>query len=129
VRRALLVILPVAIVGVIGAIVAIGARESDANFVFRQQHSATIEPRQVERAVMRAREPVPGNNGTEAVDGSCTPGKQGERRNPWTCVIRYGSGRRVSYRVEIAPSGAFRGVNPTGERLVNGCCIVVPGSE
>jgi hypothetical protein len=129
VRRALLVILPVAIVGVVGAIVAIAARETDANFVFRQQHAATIEPRQVERLVMRAREPVPGNNGTRAVDGTCTPGKQGERRNPWTCAIKYASGRRVTYQVVIAPDGSLRGVNATGERLVHGCCVVVPGTE
>jgi hypothetical protein len=129
VRRALLVILPVAIVGVIGGLVAISARESDANFVFRQQHAAAIEPRQVETAVMKAREPVPGNNGTRAVKGTCTPGKQGERRNPWVCRVQYASGRRVAYRVEIGPSGAFRGINPTGERLVRGCCILVPGAE
>jgi hypothetical protein len=129
VRRALLVILPVAVVGVVGAIVAIAARETDANFVFRQQHAATVEPRQVERAVMRAREPVPGDNGTRAVKGRCTPGKGGETRNPWTCVIDYASGRRVTYRVIIGPDGSFRGVNATGERLVNGCCVLVPGAE
>jgi hypothetical protein len=129
VRRALLIILPVAIVGVVGALVAIAGREADANFVFRQQHAAIVEPRQVERAVMRAREPVPGNNGTKAVAGVCTPGKQGERRNPWLCRIRYASGRRVGYQVEIGPDGSFRGINPTGERLVSGCCIAVPGNE
>jgi hypothetical protein len=129
VRRALLVILPVAVVGVIGAIVAIGARETDPNFVFRQQHAATIEPRQVERLVMRAREPVPGNNKTAAVDGTCTPGKQGERRNPWTCVIKYGSGRVVSYQVTIAPDGSLRGSDAFAERLVSGCCVTVPGTE
>jgi hypothetical protein len=129
VRRALLIVIPVALVGVVGALVAIAARESDANFVFRQEHAATIEPRQVERLVMRAREPVPGNNGTAAVKGSCTPGKQGERRNPWSCRIRYGSGRVVVYRVEVGPDGAFRGSNPTGERLVSGCCVAVPSAE
>ena len=127
-RRALLLILPVAVVGVVGALVAIAARESDANFVYRQQNATVIEPGQVEKAVMRAREPVPGNNGTRAVSGKCTPGKQGERRNPWLCRIRYGSGRVVAYRVEIGPTGSFRGVNPTGERLVNGCCVLVPGA-
>jgi hypothetical protein len=55
-------------------------------------------------------------------------GKQGERRNPWICRVRYGSGRRVSYRLEIGPSGAWRGINPTGERLVRGCCIAVPSA-
>ena len=35
VRRALLVILPVAIVGVVGAIVAIGARETAVNVMSR----------------------------------------------------------------------------------------------
>jgi hypothetical protein len=128
-RRALLLMLPVAVVGVIGGLVAIAARESDANFVFRQQHSSTIEPRQVERLVMRAREPVPGNNGTAAVRGTCTPGKVGERRNPWSCRIRYGSGRIVVYRLEIAPDGSFQGSNPTGERVVRGCCVAVPKAE
>src|SRR3954467_4920168 len=118
-RKGLLIVLPIAIVGVVGALVAIAARESDANFVFRQEHAATIEPRQVERLVMRAREPVPGNNGTRAVEGTCAPGRQGERRNPWTCVIKYGSGRRVSYQVTIAPDGSLRGINATGERLVS----------
>src|SRR5881398_850596 len=124
-RKALLIVLPVCLVGVIGGLVAISARESDANFVFRQQHAASIEPKQVERAVMRAREPVPGNNGTRAVAGTCTPGRQGERRNPWLCRIRYGSGRRVDYQVVIEASGAFHGVNSTGERLVRGCCITL----
>src|SRR3954470_24026198 len=100
-RKALLIVMPVALVGIAGALIAIAARESDANFVYRQQHGGIIEPRQLERAVMRAREPVPGKNGTRAVAGSCTPGKQGERRNPWLCRIRYGSGRRVGYRVVI----------------------------
>lgn len=125
-RRALLIVVPVTLVGVIGGLVAISARESDANFVYRQQHAANVEPRQVERAVMRAREPVPGNNGTRAVSGDCAPGKQGERHNPWLCRIRYGSGREVDYQVVIDARGAFRGANATGERLVRGCCIAVP---
>ena len=128
VQKALLIVLPVAVVGVIGGIVAIIARESDANFIFRQQHAADVEPRQVERAVMRAREPVPGNNGTRAISGRCSPGKQGERHNPWLCRVRYASGREVDYQVVIDPRGAFRGVNATGERLVSGCCITVPSS-
>ena len=120
--------LPVAVVGVIGGLVAIAARESDASFVFNQQHSRAIEPGQVETAVMRAREPVPGNNGTRAVAGRCTPGADGERRNPWRCLIAYASGRKVDYRVDIGADGAFRGINPSGERLVRGCCILVPGA-
>ena len=125
-RKALLIILPVAAVGVVGALVSISARESDANFVFRQQHPSSVEPSQVERAVMRAPEPVPGNHGTRATSGHCTPGREGERRNPWACRIRYASGRLVDYQVMIDARGAFRGVNPTGERLVRGCCIAVP---
>jgi hypothetical protein len=126
-RKALLIVLPVALVGIVGALVALGARESDASFVFRQQHSAAVEPTQLEHAVSLAREPVPGNNGTRAVAATCTPGKQGERRNPWLCRVRYASGRRVGYTITIAPDGSWRGVNPTGERLVRGCCIAVPG--
>jgi hypothetical protein len=129
VRKVYAVVLPVAVVGVIGAFVAIAARESDANFVFRQQHTSAVEPTQVERAVTRAPEPVAGNKRSRAVDGRCTPGKVGERRNPWSCRIRYGSGRVVTYRIEIDPRGAFSGADPTGERLVRGCCIAVPSVE
>lgn len=125
-RRALLIVLPVAVVGVIGALVAIGARESDANFVYRQQHATAIEPSQMERAVALAPEPVP-DKATGAVTAKCSPGKQGERRNPWTCRVRYASGRRVGYTITIEPNGAWHGANPTGERLVKGCCITVPG--
>jgi hypothetical protein len=128
-RKALLLVLPVAVVGVIGALVSIAARESDANFVFRQQHAATVEARQVERAVMRAEEPVYGGNGTRAVAGTCKPGTEGERRNPWLCRIRYQSGRRVAYRIEIESDGSWHGVNSTGERLVRGCCIAVPSAQ
>lgn len=128
-RKALLIVLPLTAVGVIGGVVAILARESDANFIYRQQHAANVEPRQVESAVMRAREPVPGNNGTKAVSGRCSAGTQGERHNPWLCRIRYASGRVVDYQVVIDARGAFRGVNSTGERLVNGCCIAVPSTS
>ena len=126
-RKALLIVLPVVLVGIVGALVAIGARESDANFVFRQLNAAVVEPAQVEAAVQRAPEPVPGGNGTRAVTVSCAAGKQGERRNPWLCRVRYASGRRVGYRLTIAADGAWRGLNPTGEREVRGCCIAVPG--
>jgi hypothetical protein len=128
-RKALLIVLPVALVGVVGALVAIGARESDASFVYRQRHAAVIEPSQMERAVALAREPVAGDRGTRAVETSCTPGRQAERRNPWRCRVLYGSGRRVSYTITIRPSGAWRGANPTGDRLVRGCCIAVPGAQ
>jgi hypothetical protein len=125
-RKALLILLPVCLVGVIGGLVAISARESDANFVYRQQHAANVEPRQVERAVMRAREPVPGNHGSVAVSGHCTAGTEGERHNPWRCRIRYASGREVAYQVVIDARGAFHGTNAIGDRLVSGCCIAVP---
>lgn len=128
-RKALLIVLPVALAGIAGTLVAIGARESDANFVYRQQHTSVIEPSQMEHAVALAREPVPGNKGTRAVEARCTPGKQGERRNPWLCRVRYASGRRVGYAITIGPSGAWHGANPTGERLVRGCCITVPGAQ
>jgi hypothetical protein len=118
--------LPVLVVGVVGGIVAVGAHESDDAFVFAQQHSRTIEPLQLERLVQRAREPVPGNNGTAAVSAHCAPGRTDERRNPWSCDVKYKSGRRVVYRVLVATNGSFRGIDRTAERLVRGCCVTVP---
>jgi hypothetical protein len=125
VRSGLLIVISLLVLGVVGTVVAVAARESDPGFVYRQEHAATISPLQVERAVEKAREPVPGGKGTVAVSAVCTPGNRDPERNPWICRVRYRSGRRVGYRIRIAPNGAFKGVNPTGERLVNGCCITV----
>jgi hypothetical protein len=124
-RRGIFVVLPLLVVGIAGALTVVVVRESDAAFVYRQQNPRTVEPTEVELAVMTADEPVAEGKGTAATRATCTPGRRGELRNPWLCRVRYESGRRVGYSLTIAPDGSWNGVNPTGERRVNGCCFSV----
>jgi hypothetical protein len=124
-RRGVLVVLPLLAVGVAGALALLVVRESDAAFVFRQQHSRTIEPTEVALAVKTAREPVFSGKGSQAVAVSCRPGRLGDLRNPWSCRVRYASGRRVRYTLTIAPDGGWSGVDRTGDRHVRGCCFTI----
>jgi hypothetical protein len=124
--RKLTLILPLVVVGVIAAFVAIAAHESDAAFTYRQQHPLTIEPTQVAQLIAKAREPVPGSQIYRATSSRCTPGHSSERRNPWTCTVHYTSGDTVLYRTVIAPSGAVHAADSLDSRMVNGCCIALP---
>jgi hypothetical protein len=74
--------------------------------------------------VKLAPEPVAGGHGSRAVDSTCVAGPASHlRRNPWRCVVRYASGRRVRYAVTLAPDGTLRGVDARGVRIVRGCCV------
>jgi hypothetical protein len=117
---------PTLVVGVFGGLVAIAAHESDAAFLYHQQHPSAVEATEVDAAVALAREPAPGDKGTRATKVNCAAGaRDGGRRNPWTCRVRYASGRRVRYVLKIGPDGAWRGVNARGDRIVSGCCFSV----
>ncbi|MEA2495159.1 MAG: hypothetical protein QOJ29_3070 [Thermoleophilaceae bacterium] len=111
------------LVGVVAGISAIGAREGDAAFVFYQEHARTVQPRQFELILQKTQEPLPSGPGEPATGAKCTPGTTGPKRNPWSCVVRYGSGNKIKYSLEIRPSGNFKGVDPTGSRIVTGCCL------
>jgi hypothetical protein len=122
--RGLLVVVPLVAIGAPATVVALGARESDPQFVLRQEHPQTIEPRQVGRLLQKAPEPVAHGKGGAAVGGTCKPGKRdGDRRNPWRCRVRYESGRRITYRVTIDPKGAIDAADRTGAYTVQGCCL------
>jgi hypothetical protein len=122
-RRGLLILLPLVVVGVVAGLSAIGAREGDAAFVFYQEHPRTILPAQFELILQKTQEPLPTGPGTPVSAAKCTPGTSGPKRNPWSCVVTYGSGTKTKYSLEIQPSGNFKGVDPTGTRIVTGCCL------
>lgn len=117
--------LPLLAVGVAGALALLVVRESDAAFVFRQQHPRTIEPTEVALAVKTVREPVFTGKSSPAVAASCRAGTQGERRNPWACRVRYASRRTVRYTLTISPDGGWSGVDRSGDRHVRGCCFTI----
>jgi hypothetical protein len=91
--------------------------------VFAQQNPRNVSPRQFELVIAKTREPLPTGQGKHATGAQCTPGTKGPKRNPWRCQVRYGSGRSITYSLEVRPDGNFKGVDPTGTRIVTGCCI------
>jgi hypothetical protein len=122
-RRGFLILLPLLAIGVVAGLSAIGAREGDAAFVYYQQHPRIVLPRQFELVLQKTQEPLPSGPGQPATAATCRPGTKGPKRNPWSCTVTYGSGNKTTYSLEIQASGDFKGVDPTGTRIVTGCCL------
>jgi hypothetical protein len=123
VRRGVFLLLPALVIGVIAGLSTIAAHQGDAAFIFNQQHPRTVQPRQFELVIAKTNEPLPSGPGKRASGAKCTPGTNGPKRNPWSCTVRYGSGRSITYSLEVQPTGKFKGVDRTGTRIVTGCCI------
>ncbi len=77
----------------------------------------------VESVVAQAPEPVLAGRRTPVVRVRCRPGGGGPLRNPWSCNIRYRSGTRAHYRVQVQPNGYYSG---TGTGRIDGCCVKTP---
>ena len=123
--RSELVAVPLVVAGLAGTGVALSHRGVDPAFALRQRHPLPVTADQVERAVASAHEPVPEEK-TRATGARCTPGGGGDIRNPWTCTVRYESGSRFTYTVQIEADGSYRGQNRIGNRIVYGCCVKPP---
>jgi hypothetical protein len=122
-RRGVLLLLPALAIGVTAGLLTIAAHQGDAAFVYDQQHPRTVQPRQFELVITKTNEPLPTGQGKPATSAKCTPGNNGPKRNPWSCTVHYGSGRSINYSLEVQPTGRFKGVDPTGTRIVTGCCV------
>lgn len=119
----MLVMGPVILVGVLGALVTIGAHQTNGAFANEQEHPSKIAPGQLETLLMQTREPIPSGEGTAVTSARCFPGADGPKLNPWHCVLRYRSGDAISYQIVVQPSGQFKGADRTGTRVVHGCCL------
>jgi hypothetical protein len=123
VRRGVFFLLPTLAIGVVAGLLTIAAHQGDAAFVFNQQNPRTVRPQQFEAVISKTREPLPSGPGKPATGARCIPGKSGPKLNPWRCTVRYGSGRSVTYKLQVDLSGSFSGADKTGNRVVNGCCV------
>ncbi len=119
----------VVLVGLGGAAVVLGNRGGGDLFAVDQSRSLTLNPptvlgaARVEVLVGKAPEPVPPAKRTRPVLVRCRPRGTGVLRNPWSCAIRYRSGTRAHYRVEVRPNGSYSG---TGTGAIDGCCVEAP---
>ena len=109
-------IAPVLGAGAIGAVITLGARESDPAFQLGQERAPQSQRRELEEVLRRTNEPVPQGRGSRAVASRCRP----REPNRWACSIRYASGRTITYRITVRPSGSFRGESPDGHAAVSG---------
>jgi hypothetical protein len=121
-----LLLVPVIIAGAVGAVIAWGAHDSDAPFVFRQGTRTEVEAASIEKIILLHRDPEPGKGNTRARRASCRPGSRSDLRNPWRCRVAYASGRKITYAVEVDRGGTLRGADKTGVFTVTGCCVVTP---
>jgi hypothetical protein len=119
----------VVMVGVSGAVIVLGNRGGGDLFRIEQSSSLTSTPAtvlsaaHVEAVVAQAPEPVAPAKRTSPALVRCRPGGAGVLRNPWSCTIRYRSGTRAHYRVQVQPNGYYSG---TGTGVIDGCCVKTP---
>lgn len=127
-RRALLLVGPVLAIGIVAALWSVSSR-GDPAFVFDQQNPRSASDVELEGLVRQPREPTPEGPGQSGDSARCVPGSAAGQRNPWTCTVRYPSGKRIRYRVTVEPDGRYVGVDPTGQFNIDGCCTGSLGRE
>ena len=125
--RELVVVGTAAAAGLAGTAVALGNRGADEQFLQEQRHPLNLRASDVERVVSSAPDPATGKG--RGLAAACTSRGSGSLRNPWSCVVRYGSGKQVRIAVRVQPDGYYSGRYAAGDGAVSGCCIDLPGTR
>ena len=113
------------VAGLTGSVVALAGRGAEAGFLYRQQKPLRLRPAAVERVVRTAPEPTDGRR-RPGVAARCRPGGTRGLRNPWSCSVRYRSGRRSRLTVRVRDDGSYVGRYGGGTALAEGCCVALP---
>jgi hypothetical protein len=114
--------------GLAGTAVALGNRGGDTQFLQDQLRPPALGAAAVERVVRTAPDPFSGKgSGTSA---TCSKGGRGLLGNPWTCTVRYKSGKTARLRVDVDDDGTYAGryLGVAGA-AATGCCIDLPGER
>ena len=114
--------------GVVGALVSLGGRGADAQLLQDQRHPPDLRAAAVERVVRSAPDPQSGKGSGNAA--TCARRGSGPLGNPWSCVVRFPSGKRARLRVVVQPDGSYEGryIGVRGA-AASGCCIDLPGGS
>jgi hypothetical protein len=116
----------VVVAGLAGAAVAVGGRNADPQFLQQQRFPQPLRGPEVSRVVRSAPDPATGKG--SGVAATCEPGSPRLLGNPWSCVVRYQTGKRVKIRVRVLPDGSYTG-RYEGGGAATGCCIDLPGTR
>jgi hypothetical protein len=117
------------LLGIAATAVVLSNRGGEDLFRLRQSRSLAVRSAtvlsaaRVEAVVAQAPEPVPANMRTAPARVSCRPEGSGPLRNPWSCTIRYRSGMRAHYELQVQPNGYYSGA---GTGRIDGCCVKTP---
>jgi hypothetical protein len=128
-KRTAAVVWMVVLVGIAATVVVLGERGGADIFRIEQSRALSLRPAtvleadRVETVVAQAPEPVAAAARTSAAHVRCRPGSAGVLRNPWSCTIRYRSGKEARYLVEVQPHGYYSG---RGTGIIDGCCVKTP---
>jgi hypothetical protein len=122
--RELAVVGSAVVAGLAGTVVALGHHNADA--LQDQRHPPALRPADVERVVASAPDPQTGKGRGESA--RCTSQGSGARRNPWSCVVTFKSGKRVRLTVRVLEDGTYTG-RYAGGGGASGCCIDLPGTR
>lgn len=124
--RELVVAAAVLSAGLAGTAVALNGRGADEEFLQEQRNPPKLRPADVERVVKTAPDPATGKGAGLAA--ACNSRGSGQLKNPWSCVVRYPSGKRVRIAVRVKQDGYYSG-RYEGGGGATGCCIDVPGTR
>jgi hypothetical protein len=112
--------------GLAGTLVALSSRDADAQFIQDQRHPPELRASDVERVVHTAPDPQTGRG--SGVSAECVRGSRKPLGNPWDCVVRFKSGKRVRIVVRVLEDGTYSG-RYEGGGGASGCCIDLPGTR
>jgi hypothetical protein len=114
--------------GLAGTAFALGSRGADDQFLQEQRHPPNLRSTDVERVGRTAPDPQSGKG--SGVAAACKSAGSGPLGNPWTCVVRYPSGKRYRLDVQVQQDGNYDGrfVGVKGA-AATGCCIDLPGTR
>ncbi len=129
-RRAIgvLVLVPVLAAALAVAVAACAAYGGETAFTRRQASARPAPAVDLERLLFETREPYDRHEGT-VIRADCRSRGGGELQNPWRCRMRYTSGRRAAFRVELHGDGSFRARHIGGGGSIAGCCVELPGRD
>lgn len=119
-------------IGVVSFVTVRSQHGDGSAVVARQQEAQRLTGVAVAAVVKAAPDPF---NGKPAVETACVPLGAGPLRNPWRCMLRYGTRREVQFQVVVNADGHYVGTDQVvlqpGPRRpaagsITGCCVSVP---
>jgi hypothetical protein len=126
--RDLVTVGAVVLAGLAGSALAFANRGGNEQFLQDQRHPPNLSAAEVARVVATAPDPATGKG--RGLAAACKRRGTGPLGNPWSCAVRYPSGKHYRLKVQVQQDGSYDGsfVGVNGA-ATTGCCIDLPGTQ